>query len=336
VIAVLLMLVIAPPPPDITAERVVISNSTATTGTVSIASDTPADEVAMLGTWTARDGRLTFTPRFPFEPGLAYRMTVTGSPPLTFIVEKPVDLPASLERIHPTANVLPANTLRFYLHFDRPMKLGQGTTHFELLDDHGVAVANPFLPIDEELWSDDGKRLTLLFDPGRVKKDLVPRLEQGAVLTEGRAYTLVVRKAMRTATGQPLKADVRKAFKATVAIETALDPATWAMTVPAAGSQTAIELQADRALDHALLLRCLTIEDATGTPLRGTPTTANDDTVWRWTPERPWPAGRHRLVILGVLEDTCGNRIGTPFNAPLGEIGARRQKPPTVREFVIP
>ena len=33
----------------------------------------------------------------------------------------------------------------------------------------GTVISRPFVELDEELWSDDGLRLTLIFDPGRVK-----------------------------------------------------------------------------------------------------------------------------------------------------------------------
>lgn len=329
-IALLLMLWQAPPP-DVSAERIVISNATATTGTVTVVRPNAADEIAMLGTWTTAAGRLTFTPRFPFEPGTEYRVVLADST-FTFSLPKPADAPGTLVQIFPTAKALPANALRFYLHFDRPMKQGQGHAHFELLDAKGVAVANPFLPIDEELWSDDDKRLTLYFDPGRVKQELTPRREQGPILVTGNEYTLVVRKAMRTATGQPLTADVRKSFTVVAPYETALDPAKWPITI----AKNSVEVTFDRILDHALALRCLTIQNANGDAIPGTPTTDRDDTVWRFAPKQPCPAGRYRLVIHGVLEDICGNRIGTPFDAPLGEIGARHQKPPTKIEFSIP
>ena len=44
----------------------------------------------------------------------------------------------------------------------------------------GQAVADPFLELDEELWSTDGRRFTLLFDPGRIKRGLKPTGGGGA------------------------------------------------------------------------------------------------------------------------------------------------------------
>ena len=46
----------------------------------------------------------------------------------------------------------------------------------------------PFLELDEELWSPDGTRFTLVFDPGRIKRGLKPREEAGPILEAGKSY----------------------------------------------------------------------------------------------------------------------------------------------------
>ena len=56
-------------------------------------------------------------------------------------------------RISPQAKVLPANTLRFYIHFPRP-----GEAHFDrdqlwLLNEEEQVVRDPFLVLSQELWS---------------------------------------------------------------------------------------------------------------------------------------------------------------------------------------
>jgi hypothetical protein len=41
------------------------------------------------------------------------------------------------------------------------------------------------------------------------------------------------------------------------------------------------------------------------------------ETRWRFVPAAPWQAGRYRIVVLGILEDPSGNRIGRAFEVPL-------------------
>ena len=35
---------------------------------------------------------------------------------------------------------------------------------------------------------------------------------------------------------------------------------------------------------------------------------------WRFTPKEPWSVGAYQLVVLSILEDPAGNRIGRPFD----------------------
>src|SRR5206468_10702471 len=96
-----------------------------------------------------------------------------------------------------------------YLHFSAPMSRGEVYRRVRLLGEGDRPVDRPFLEIGEELWDPDGTRLTLLFDPGRIKRGLVPRKEEGPILEEGRAYTLVVDPAWPDAQGRPLRQGYR-------------------------------------------------------------------------------------------------------------------------------
>ena len=50
---------------------------------------------------------------------------------------------------------------------------------------------DPFLELEQELWSGDGRRFTLLFDPGRIKRGLKPREEQGPSSSRGFSPRLI-------------------------------------------------------------------------------------------------------------------------------------------------
>ena len=73
------------------------------------------------------------------------------------------------------------------------MAAGDAYEHVKLLKANGEVVTRAFLEIGEELWDGSGQRITLLFDPGRVKKGLSPRLQFGPVLEAGQTYRLVDR-----------------------------------------------------------------------------------------------------------------------------------------------
>ena len=198
------------------------------------ASDTPP----LLGSYRVEGDVLRFVPRFPLEPGLRYRAELDPSR-LLEIAERtakgrilglprsaahrgsrpnsrlPGDLPPRpprSPRSTPRAR-LPENLLRFYIYFSAPMSRGEAYRHIRLLDAAGKPVDTPFLELDEELWSRDGMRFTLLFDPGRIKRGLKPREELGPVLEAGKSYQLVVDRDWLDAEGNPLKTEFRKTLR---------------------------------------------------------------------------------------------------------------------------
>ena len=77
------------------------------------------------------------------------------------------------------------------------------------------------------------------------------------------------------------------------------------------------------ALEHdvvkALLRRAVGVEDPRGRALSGRVTIPAGERSWRFTPDDPWRAGAHRLVVLAILEDPSGNRIGRAFEIDMFE-----------------
>src|SRR5260370_10166442 len=72
----------------------------------------------------------------------------------------------------PSAPVLPSNTLRFYISFDHPARGMVHQSDMKLPDSNDRPVNNAFMDFGQELWSPDGKRLTVLFEPGKVKRSV--------------------------------------------------------------------------------------------------------------------------------------------------------------------
>ena len=140
--------------------------------------------------------------------------------------------------IYPSAAELPENQLRFYLHFSAPMSRGELYDHVRLLRADGTQVEGAFLEIGEELWDAAGTRLTLLFDPGRMKRGLKPREIFGPVLEDGKKYRIVVDAKWHDADGQPLAAQFVKEFTAGPMNETAIDHKAWKISPPKAGTRS--------------------------------------------------------------------------------------------------
>lgn len=94
--------------------------------------------------------------------------------------------------VYPTADTLPENLLRFYIYFNQPMKIEDTLSHVYLTDENGKRLEGVFLANKVNLWSPDRKRLTLLFDPGRVKTGLVAHNTLGRALQDGSTYQLII------------------------------------------------------------------------------------------------------------------------------------------------
>jgi len=299
----------------------------------------PSDPVApptgglppMAGTWRVGDGQLQFMPRFPLAPGVRYRAEYRpeGEAPLvsTFAVA-PLDATptTSVREIYPSGDVLPENQLKFYVEFSAPMSRGGTYAQVQLREEGGNFVELPFLELDEELWDPDMTRLTLLVDPGRIKRGVKPLEDIGPVFEAGKRYQLIVTPACRDAAGRPLRAAFTKSFRVGEADRTPPDPSRWHLATPPAGTREPLTVTFDEPLDHALALRLVGVSAGAEGKIRlaGVPALASQERTWRFVPAQPWGAGPHVLTVTPTLEDLAGNNPGKPFDVDLNA-GTRRR-----------
>ena len=282
------------------------------------------DAPAMLGKHSLKDGKLRFTPRFPLAPGLTYLAVLRTDQLRAASGERGVEakfaIPKSDKKpttrvtaVFPTASKLPENHLRFYLHFSAPMSRGEVYTRVRLLREDGKEVPSPFLELEEELWNRSGDRLTLLFDPGRVKRGLRPREDVGPILEEGQRYTLVVDARWPDAEGRPLVAEFKKSFASLAPDDRGIDPSSWKLAPLRSGTREPLVVQFGRPLDRACLDRLVRVLSPAGELLAGEIAVEKNETEWRFTPKAAWTAGKYLLAADHDLEDICGNSIGRPF-----------------------
>lgn len=297
---------------------------------------------AISGTYTLTETGARFDPQFPFVPGREYVAIIhdipNGKPILaTLSLPKPPPGPrVALTKIYPSANRLPENTLRLYLHFSGPVARGDVYRHLKLVRDDGVQVKEPFLELPEELWSPDGNRLTVFFHPGRIKRGLVPREEDGPIFEEGRTYTLTVSGKWEDAEGRPIVSEVKKTFSIGPPDEEPVDPMAWAMTIPRGNSDSPLVIKLAKPLDHALLGRLVSVLDSSGKPVPGSLTVGGGERVLTFAPKQAWARGEYRLSVDMRLEDVCGNRVGEPFEVDSLRPMPRKVETKTVeRKFTV-
>lgn len=292
--------------------------------------DAGPDAPSMLGRVSFDGTALRFRPRYPVAFGVRYRLIfhrkrIPGREDAANVAQDyaigdaPSTTPTSLTEVYPSANELPENLLKFYLHFSAPMSRGEAYERIRLLDADGNEVADPFLELGEELWDADLRRFTLLFDPGRIKRGLKPREEVGPVLEEGKRYTLVIDADWLDTSGNPLAEEVRKSFTALPPDESPLDAESWRVEPPSADTDAPLVVRFDEPLDHALLERVVRVVDAEENPLDGTINITDAETCWQFTPTDAWEPGMYRLVVDTTLEDVAGNSIGRAFDVDVFE-----------------
>ena len=160
------------------------------------------------------------------------------------------------------------------------------------------------------------RRLTLLFDPGRIKRGLRGHEELGAPLQAGHRYRLEIDGGWRDGRGRPLGAVFSHELVAGPDDREAPDPSTWRLDPPV-GDTAPLVVRFAEPLDRALLASRMAVEDAAGRRMAGAIDVDEGDRRWRFTPAEAWRPGSYRLRVAPDLEDVAGNNLRRLFDADL-------------------
>src|SRR5215469_12117265 len=297
---------------------------------------------AMLGKYQLDGEVLSFTPRFPLLPGRDYRAVldlsglIANGDPVVYRFRTPaapVHQSGFVTAIYPSAYVVPANLLRIYNYFSRPMLRNGILDHIRLVDQNDHPVDQAFLETGQGLWDREGRRLTLFFHPGRIKTGVGLHEKMGLALRPGSRYRLIVSKCAEDAEGSPLSADFTKQFRVTLGDRASPDVRLWNIQAPRANTRNPLVVDARKPLDHALFERTIRVEDPDGNLVRGTVSLEDNDTRWRFVPEQPWGAGEYALRAAGELEDLAGNRPTRLFEEMAAPDGRRAEASGAVVKF---
>lgn len=256
---------------------------------------------------------------------------------LTWAVLLAVSSAVSVEvgevRIAPAFEVLPANHLKFYLHFPGPMERGEVFRHLRLveIDASGREVGEVPEPFREvELWDETFTRLTLWFHPGRQKPGVNLNVEIGPILEESKCYRLEVSGDWHDESGKALGETVALSFLAGPADQEQPEPMKWKIAVEGG----LVRVTTDGPLDPESLRKRVVVRrageeenlavrmesDAGGVTMRFDP---------------PLAPGRYHLLVDPQLEDLAGNSVARPFNVDLTKTSETRGIEPLVAELVF-
>ena len=276
---------------------------------------------SMLGDYRRTGSRLTFTPRFRLTMGATYsaRLYSTSGNTLSVIHRVPTSPrqnAAEITAVFPSADVLPANSLKFYIHFSRPMREGRAIfDRIHLLNEEGKTVFDPWRRT--ELWTEDARRFTLWIHPGRIKQGVNLREDFGPVLLPGRKYTLLVKQSVQSQNGQPLVDAFQKEFRTVPDDRSRPLPQNWKLSLPRVGSRMPLRVEFGEPLDHALAQRCIEIRTSQGQQVKCHMTLHDNESVALLTPTKQWRATDHQLTVDSILEDLAGNTPVRIFDTDL-------------------
>src|SRR6185312_4178071 len=284
-----------------------------------------ADALAMpdlqpLGGRFAVDGEgVRFTPTLPFVDGLEYAVVERGGGGArAHRIVRPgraAGAETVAASLHPTATTVPLNLLKLYARFSGPMAEGSAARAVEVVrEDTGQRLEDVFYQGRSELWDAGRECLTLLLDPGRIKRGLGPHEAMGYPLVEGTWIRVTITEGFRDADGAPLARGVSRRYWVGPALRRAVDPDLWRIAWPAALSTEPLAVRFDRPMDHALLHSALAVTDAEGGPVAGRIEVGPEEASWRFHPDRPWRPGRHALKVEPHLEDLAGNSLVRVFD----------------------
>jgi hypothetical protein len=225
--------------------------------------------------------------------------------------------------VHPDTDVVPANWIRLYIDFSRPMAGDDAFEHVRLLDASGKPIPDAFREI--ELWSRDNRRLMAYVHPGRVKTGLALGDQFGPVIEQGKSYTLEILPGMKGRDGRRLEGRVARPIRVGPPDHEPPNLARWTL----AASPGRLEIECDEWLDHAGLEEFIRVDGVPGRcRVEGRRVT--------FLPEGRLGPGEHLLVVDARLEDLAGNNFIKPFETESGSTPLPSERPAVAsRTFTV-
>ncbi len=297
------------------------------------------DVPKIIGIFDCVDSQFFFKPKYGFSPGASYTVFVKNISNVEerFIVKVPeIKLEPStyVKNVYPTSSKLPMNQLKFYIEFSASMRLGNAFEHIRLYKMPEMKLeADAFFVTTEEFWNPNKTRLTILFDPGRIKRGIESNLQLGLPLVEGYNYKLIIDNAWLDINNVKLINGYEKQFEVTSVDRESPNPETWNIIFPKTENKSPIRIDFKEAMDYGLLHSSIAIVNDENTVIVGEVRLLDDQSKWEFTPKHNWVHGDYKIMIDRWLEDLSGNNLNRKFDVNLK---SENDKPKNIKEVIIP
>lgn len=271
------------------------------------------NKMPIAGRYTRDSNRLSFTPAFGFNERQDYVARVRrahSEEMIPFRIASTVAIvPAAVTEFYPSGDTLPENTLRFYIHFSVPMTPHVAFDYIRLRNTSGIEDESAFMRFKQELWNEDRTRLTVLFDPGRIKREVATNVELGPALLPGWQYSLSVEGGWPSADGASVLPPFTRNFTVSPALRDRPDVRLWKVAAPCVGTQDLLRIALDRPFDRHLLHKDIQIIAKDGERIEGTVQVNEGEMSWSLAPDAAWTHRELFVVAHTKLEDVAGNNF---------------------------
>lgn len=297
--------------PQVGTDPVVLSVPNGTPGPEMLEVTLRGAQTPMAGSYTIEGDTIRFAPAFGFDAGRDYVVRLIDErEEVSFrISTDAIQIAPVVTEIFPSGETLPENTLRFYIHFSVPMQPHVAFDYIKLRDASGAVDEAAFMSFKQELWNEDRTRLTVLIDPGRIKRDVATNLELGPALLAGQQYNLTVESGWPSADGTAVLPAFTKTFEVSGALRTRPDTRLWSANTTCAGTRGPLTVFFDRPFDRHQLMYAIRLVTQGGYKIDGEIEVGEAENHWSFTPRAPWPTGILDLYTDLTLEDVAGNNF---------------------------
>ncbi len=279
-------------------------------------------QTSVIGVIVSADDKHTFTPAIPFTAGQTYSIRKSDTVVIeTFYIDNTSkSAPPELLAIYPTRDSVPENLLKMYLQFSRPMQVvGSVSDFITVFNDTDEVEVEPFLELETDLWNQDHTLLTLWFDPGRIKTDLIPNREKGMPLQAGKEYTITIHNTWKGENGSPLISTYQKELFVQKRDDQKPRPRDWKMTISENDPDKALLIDFGEPLDAFLPMETIKVYDLNGSEVDGDFKWERGETILRFVPAETWSAPEYKLAARSTLEDLAGNNLNRLFDTNVKE-----------------
>ncbi len=276
------------------------------------------DKHGIIGKIQKENSHIIFRPLVPFDLDTDYTF-LSKSHIIPFRLENEADKQSlQVTHIFPSTDEIPANILKWYILFSKPVNPIKIYDHIQFLDDNNNVIDRSILNLGAPLLSSDGMLLTVWIEPGRQKRDLGPNQHLGSVFEPSKKYTLLIANTLKDTQGNTIQESYTHKFTSYQADRKKLSIDDFHPMPIHANTQQTLEVKCKEQLDYGSLIDAFSIYYENKL-VDGKVSFDYQTKSIKFTPFSIWKKGTYTLIFESQLEDLAGNNFLHLFDRPVQE-----------------